>query len=169
MGVNSVMNLNKMNSLLNSVYKINDSQPSVVPKVSSVDTNVKNDYTSNSNFEKDIDTKLNDVYQKSDSTYDMPVTYNKSGDLSVIKNDTPSIGGISPTSSNIESLLQSNDSVASNDLQSILSQYTAIETKTFQPNISSALSANIYNSNNTAGSLANVSMQNTGNFINTFV
>jgi hypothetical protein len=169
MGVNSVMSINNMNSFLNSVYKINGSQASIVPMVNSVDATVKNDYTSNRNSGQDTNVKIQDIYRKVDPTYDMPVTYNKSGDLTLIKNTTPSIDSVSPANSNRASLIQSNSSATSSDIQSILSQYTAIETKTFQPNISSGLSANLYNSYSTTGSLANASMQNTGNFVNVFV
>lgn len=169
MDVNSVMNINNMNNLLNTVYKTSDSKPSMVPMVGSIDATVKNDYNSASYFGKDTDAQLQDIYEKVDPALGMPLTYNKSGDMSLTNKNSSSIDGISPESTNLVSLLQSNDSpTTGSDLQSILSQYTAVEAKTFQPNISSALSANIYNSSSTAGSLANASMQNTSNFLNTF-
>ena len=169
MDVNNLMGINNMNSFLNSAYKVNGTQSSIVPMVNSVDAIVKNNYTSNSYFGQDTKDQLKDIYQKVDPTYGMPVTYNKSGGLDLIKKATPSVDGLSPASPNIISLLQINNSAASSDIQSILSQYTAMETKTFQPNISSGLSSNLYNSYTTAGSLANASIQNAGNFINTFV
>ena len=169
MDVNSVMGINNMNSLLNSVNKVNGSKPSMVPMVGNVDATVKNDYTPNSNFEKNTNAQLQDIFQRVDRADATPLTYNKSGDLTSNKNISLSIDGLSPDNSNKTLLLKNTNSAASSDLQSIFSQYKALETKTFQPNISSALSATIYNSNSTAGSSANAALLNTGNFLNTFV
>lgn len=168
MDVSSVMGNYNMNSIWNSINPMNSSS-STVPLINNVDSSVQENYTSMNYFGQSTSSELQDIYQKVEPNYGMPLTYDQDGNFSIPSNTTIPTSGLPVSEQNIISLLNSNNSVSDNLNENILSQYTSIENGTFTPNISSILSANPYIMYNTINYLGNYQGQNFNNTINTSV
>jgi hypothetical protein len=167
MDVNSIMNTYNMSSLWNNLNS-NNNTSSTVPLVNNVDSSVQESYNSMNYFGQNTNTELQSIFQQVEPTYGIPLTYTNSGNLIMPTNTSLPTDGISPSESNIVSLLQSNNSTEANSEENLLSQYTSIENGTFQPNLSSILSSNLYGMYSNVSSLTNNAIQYTGNFLNNF-
>lgn len=166
MNINSVMNTYDMSSLWNNLNST--SINSDIPLVSNINSAVQEDYTASNYFGQTPNEELQDIYQHVEPTYDAPLTYSKSGDLSIPTSTQLPDDGLSAADSNIISLLQSaNTGIASTD-ENILSQYDAIENGTYENCISNILSGNPYDIYNAVSSLSDTSSQSASNNLNVF-
>lgn len=163
MDVNSVMNTYYMNSLYNTLNFTSTS--SSVPLVNNIDSTVQGNYTASNYFGNNTSSELQDIYKQVEPTYGTPLTYSSSGDLSIPTNITPPSDGLSPSESNIVSLLQSNNTTTDNMDEDVLYQYNAIENGTYQDACSSIFSSNPCNVYNTINSLS----QSSNNTLDTLV
>lgn len=167
MDVNSIMNTYNMSTLWNNLNPNSSTAPSV-PMINNVDSSVKEQYTAMNYFGNSNNTELQDIYQQVEPTYGIPLTYNQSGNLTMPTNTTLPTDRLTPNEENIVSLLQNSNPVGNTLEENILSQYTEIEDGTFKSSLSGILSsdilsANPYNIYSAINSLANTSLQNTGN------
>lgn len=164
MDVNSVMSTYDMSSLWNTLNST--SINSAVPLVSNVNSHVQEEYTASNYFGQTPDEELQDIYQHVEPTYGAPLTYSRSGDLSIPANTQLPDDCLSAADSNIISLLQSADTGTASTDENILSQYDAIENGTYQYCISSILSENPYDIYNAVSSLSDTSTQSASNNLN---
>lgn len=168
MDVNGIMSTYNMNSLWNS-FNANSRSTSSVPMMNNVDSSVQEQYLSTNYFGGNISSELQNIFQKVEPTYGVPLTYNKSGDLTMPTNTTLPTNGLDPSENNIVSLLESNNTVESGIQENILSQYNSIENGTYKSNLSSILSSNPYNMYSSIDSLTSNANQDTGSFLNSSV
>lgn len=168
MNVNSTMNVYNMTSTWNSISPMNNSSSTTVPLIDNIDSAVQENYTSMNYFGEDTNSELQNIYKQIEPNYDIPVTYDKNGDITAASNNIDlTTNGLN---SNIISLLNSNNTANDNLTQNILSQYNDVENGTLNSRISSILSTNPTNLYNAINLLAvNESQDLTQNIINTLV
>lgn len=164
MNVNSVMNTYNMGNLWSS---FNDNTTSGVDNINNVDSAVQEQYASENYFGGSTSAELQNIFQQIEPTYGIPLTYDKSGNLSIPKESDLPVDGMQSDEENIVSLLQNGSSSPDTTMdENILSQYDSIENGTFDSNLSSILSSNPYNMYDNINSLTSDTNQSTGSFFN---
>lgn len=165
MDVSNVMNTYDMTSLWNSINPSGTSSYSSVPLVDNLNSAIQGSYEQAGYFGESANSELQDLYNQIEPSYNIPLTYDSSGNLSIpTSTDLPS-NGLSVEDSNILSLIQGSESNSELANTSILNEYNDIEDGTYQTNISSILSSNPYNMYNYVDSLQNNENQITGNYL----
>lgn len=165
MDVSNDMNTYYMTSLWNSINPSGTSSSASVPLVDDLNSTIQESYEQAGYFGESTNSELEDLYKQIEPTYNIPLTYDSSGNLSIpTSTDIPS-NGLSVEDSNILSLIQGSESSSELAGMNILNEYNDIEDGTYQNNISNILSSNPYNMYSYVDSLKNNSAQGTGNYL----
>lgn len=165
MDVSNVMNTYDMTSLWNSINPSGTSSSASVPLVDNLNSTIQESYEQAGYFGESANSELQDMYKQIEPTYNIPLTYDSSGNLSISASTSLPSYGLSVEDSNILSLIQGSESSSELAGMNILNEYNDIEDGTYQNNISSILSSNPYNMYNYIDSLQNNETKSTGNYL----
>ena len=142
MNVNSVMNTYNLSSLLNSNMG--------VPLVSNINSAVNENYEIMNLSGQNTNSELQDIYQQVEPTLNMPITYDQNGNINFQSNTSLPSNASSLVDSNVSNLLQDSNLTNNSFYSNVLSQYDAIKNGTYQMSLSSILSSNPTDNNQSA-------------------